>query len=240
MSYFVAQPIGLGYAYFDGTTWHTETVESTGYVGNFSSLALDASGQPHVIYHGGSDGDLRYAWKECIPVEGAEITGPGVLLAGETGWYAASYTPPTATQPVTLFWDNGTLGPTAAYSWTLPGVYTLTLTAANECGMVTTSFTVTIECRPVGGEIAGPALLRVGETGLYTATYTPPTATLPITFTWDNGTLGPTAAYSWTVGGTYTIAVTGTNICGGEAVGRFPVQVIWPYCIYLPLVVREE
>jgi len=96
-------------------------------------------------------------------------------------------------------------------------------------------------CVPVSGVgIAGPQALPVGWAGSYTATYTPPTATLPVTFTWDNGTLGPTAVYSWTIPGAYTVTVTGTNVCGGEAVGHLPVRVLleWPYRVYLPLVYR--
>ena len=175
----------------------------------------------------------------CRPVEGVEVAGPAVLEVGEAGWYTATYVPITATAPVILTWGNGTAGPTAAYSWTLPGLYTLTVTATNPCGpAVRDAFTVTVVCRPVEGvEVAGPAVLEVGEAGWYTATYVPITATAPVTLTWDNGTVGPTAAYSWTVAGVYTVTVTGTNRCGDEVVGRFPVRVIRLYRIYLPLVV---
>jgi len=95
-------------------------------------------------------------------------------------------------------------------------------------------------CQPVEeAGIVGPEALLVGQTGFYTATYAPPTATTPITFTWDNGTSGPTAAYSWTAVGVYPITVTGTNACG-EAVGHLSVQVLaeQPYRVYLPLIVR--
>jgi hypothetical protein len=71
----------------------------------------------------------------------------------------------------------------------------------------------------------------------YTATPVPPTATLPVTFTWDNGVVGPAAVYSWTAPGLYTLTVTATNPCG-QAAGTFVVGV-WPHQVYLPLVVRE-
>jgi PKD repeat protein len=133
------------------------------------------------------------------------------------------------------------VGATAAYSWTLPGTYTLTVTATNPCSEVSTAFTVAV-CQPVAAvTVEGPAALQVSETGTYTAAYAPLTATLPVTLTWGDGTVGATAAYSWTLPGTYTLTVTATNPCG-EAVGRFPVEVSAEvmYRIYLPLVLRDS
>jgi CSLREA domain-containing protein len=105
------------------------------------------------------------------------------------------------------------------------------------------SFTTAAEpCDPVETvAVEGPASLLVGETGVYTATYAPLTATLPVTLTWENGTLGATAVYSWTLPGTYTLTVTATNPCA-EAVGSFPVEVSAEimYRIYLPLVLRDS
>ena len=64
------------------------------------------------------------------------------------------------------------------------------------------------------------------------------TASLPITFTWDNGTVGATATYSWPDTGTYTLTVTATNACGGLRAATREVAVLaeWPYRFYLPLV----
>jgi len=38
-----------------------ETVDSSGNVGTYTSLALDATGTPHISYHRSESGDLRYA-----------------------------------------------------------------------------------------------------------------------------------------------------------------------------------
>ena len=70
------------------------------------------------------------------PVEEVQVSGPVHLSVGEVGLYTATYTPITATAPVTLTWDNGATGPTAVYSWTDPGIYTVTVTATNPCGEV--------------------------------------------------------------------------------------------------------
>jgi hypothetical protein len=74
------------------------------------------------------------------------------------------------------------------------------------------------QCAPVQeASIAGPATLLLGQEGTYTATYAPITATQPVTFTWDSGTVSDTAVYSWTTAGIYALAVTATNECGAAS-----------------------
>lgn len=50
----------LKYAHFDGTAWQIETVDSTGDVGDYTSLALDASDHPHISYYDHTNNDLKY------------------------------------------------------------------------------------------------------------------------------------------------------------------------------------
>jgi len=50
----------LKYAYFDGKTWFTETVDPRSATGKFNSLALDSKGQPYIAYSDVDLGDLRY------------------------------------------------------------------------------------------------------------------------------------------------------------------------------------
>jgi hypothetical protein len=165
----------------------------------------------------------------CQPVEAVAVDGLRELNAGESQLYTASYTPISATLPVTIAWDNGSIGPTAAYRWTLPGIYTITAIAVNPCGgPVTGTFTVTVSQPVEAVEIDGPSNLNVGKSQLYTASYAPITATLPVTITWDNGSTGPTAAYSWTTSGVYTITATAVNPCGGPVTGTFTVTVCQP------------
>jgi hypothetical protein len=185
-----------------------------------------------------------YDVEVCQPVEGAEISGPTSLLVGEGAFYHAVYTPTDANQPVTLTWDNGVVGPTAAYGWVEPGMHTISVTATNECGQVGANFTVEV-CQPVETVVLhGPATLIVSQTGVYSATFTPLNATLPVSLVWGDGSTGATATYSWTMTGTYTVAVTATNPCG-EVGAEWSVEVVSSpqppeYVIFLPIIVRED
>jgi PKD repeat protein len=51
----------LKYAYYDGS-WHNETVDSTGNVGRFTSIALDTSNYPHISYRDVTNRDIKYAY----------------------------------------------------------------------------------------------------------------------------------------------------------------------------------
>ncbi|MGC9025187.1 MAG: PKD domain-containing protein, partial [Chloroflexia bacterium] len=219
----------LNYAFYDGQAWQTEVVDAD--IGYYTwglpstPLALDAQGLPHIGYYDAMNGDLKHAYfAECVPVTDVTIFGPNPLPAGITGLYTATFAPPSATLPL-LTWDNGTIGPMAYYSWTVPGAYTITLTATNGCGQAQAAFPVTVFCQAVEGvTISGPPVLPAGVEGTYVAAFLPITASPPITLTWDNGTLGLTAVYSWTEPGTHTLAVSATNRCG-QAYGAYSVFV---------------
>ena len=71
----------LKYAYWDGKTWYTETVDPRSATGKFNSLALDSKGQPHIAYSDVDLGDLRYAtwtgseWRFSIPESHQQAEG---------------------------------------------------------------------------------------------------------------------------------------------------------------------
>jgi hypothetical protein len=246
ISYYVDWPANeLRYAYFDGSAWLTATVDQ-GYqlseFGQSSSVAVDAAGRPHIGYADSSHGDVNYAHLiDCVPVTTVTITGPASLPAGTGGLYTAGYAPPTA--PLrTLTWDNGALGSQAMYDWLLTGTHRLTATADYYCAATAGTFTVAIFCQPpTGAAIQGPGALVPGLTGSYAATALPITTSPPLTFTWDNGTVGATTAYSWSMPGTKTLTVTAINHCGIALASRqISVLVEWPYNLYLPVLYDDR
>jgi len=53
--------VELKYAYFNGTKWQTEVVDSDGFVGYYTSLVLDSNDRPHISYCDAGNGSLKYA-----------------------------------------------------------------------------------------------------------------------------------------------------------------------------------
>ena len=229
----------LRYAWYDGNSWHLEEVDTAGDVGAHASMALDALDQPHVAYADDTNADLKYAFAPCVALEGLAIAGPPTLPTGIIGLYTATYTPTDTTFPE-LAWDNGATGPTAGYSWTVPGTYTVVATATNPCSQVLDTYTVTTFCQPPTGIVVqGSRFPYATVDSAYQVSALPITASTPLTFTWDNGTVGSTTVYSWTLPGIYTQTITATNPCtslGGSftvTVRCLPVQEV--DCTWTPL-----
>ena len=81
ISYIDSTNTSLKFAYFNGTSWVTETVDNSGDVGSYSALALDSSGNPSISYYDTTNGDLLYA---TVPEPGVisllTVCGLGCLL----------------------------------------------------------------------------------------------------------------------------------------------------------------
>jgi hypothetical protein len=151
----------------------------------------------------------------CTDVQSVSITGPTTALSGTAITLYAFYLPDDATG-VTLAWDNGTIGASAAYTWTELGVRTIVVTATAPCGdsvTATHSVTVTTDCTPVSSvSIDGPTRVPSGTAVTLSASYLPADAT-GVALLWNNGTTGPNAEYAWPEG-IHTVVVTATDACG--------------------------
>ena len=128
ISYRNGDELALMFAWHDGTAWHTQTVDSGGEF-EYTSLALDDEGWPHISYYDETNEDLRHAWmgppapalslsKQASPGDGL---GGGdsltyTLLLSGSGLSVELWDPlPNAVAYVTGS-VNGTLVPPAAYS----------------------------------------------------------------------------------------------------------------------------
>ncbi len=138
------------------------------------------------------------------------------LVVGQEEIYTAAYSPLTATLPIALAWDNGTVGPTAVYSWTMPGTYTIAVTAANACGFADTNMTVTVlpSCTSVSNADFHwePPSPIVGQAVTLTAVAS---GTWPIRFSWELGdgmtAEGPTVTHRYQDAGSYQVVMTAGN-----------------------------
>ena len=61
ISYFDGDPDDLKYKVYDGTSWTTTTVVSSGSVGRYNSLIYDSQGSAHISYEKNTADDLWYA-----------------------------------------------------------------------------------------------------------------------------------------------------------------------------------
>jgi len=93
--------------------------------------------------------------------------------------------------------------------------------------------------------LTGPTTGVVGQASFFTATVTPPIATLPITYTWEAaeqgvitrpGGLADTVDLTWTMVGTKAITVTAHNVAGSTTATH---TVTIKSFVYLPLVLRN-
>ena len=170
-----------------------------------------------------------------MPPEAVTLDGPTSGAVGMSYTFTADVTPLTTTTPLTYTWEATDMMPTVRggglsdaidFTWTNAGIKTITVTAENEAGSVSDTFTIVIDVpvtAPADVEISGP---QTGFTGIaydFTAGVTPPTTTLPVTYTWTatgqspvvhSGALSDGVSFTWNTVGTKTIMVTAENDAG--------------------------
>jgi PKD repeat protein len=164
--------------------------------------------------------------------------------------FDATTRPLTTTLPLTYTWQatdqvgsshTALLTDSQAFSWQSPGIKTITVTAQNPLGLVTATHRIAIHYVPLSAVTIGEeSRALMGRTTVLRASVSPPTATLPITYTWSpepaNGQGTANAAYTWQSPGVEQITVTASNPAGAAS-GSRPVTVYIP--VYLPLLVKE-
>jgi len=239
----------LKYASLTGSTWANAAVNGPGEGGAHTSLVLDADGYPHVSFLDDWAGNsLVYAayngssWVSMTVAGGAGfVTRPSLALDAsghphiayfDNIYYALRYATYDGSS-----WHIETVDNTA-YVEAYPSL------VLDSAGYPHISYYHQVDglkhawlhpcAAPQVVDISGPSTVISGTGGVFTATVYPPTATLPITYTWlFPGGDGSEVALSSTdstmlvpapISGTHTITVTAQN-CGGSSSSTREVQI---------------
>jgi len=149
-----------------------------------------------------------------VPVADYEMSGGPYCV--DVGIHLTSTSSSNAT---TLNWDfgdgTGATDDTPVHSYTTPGMYTITLTASNECGTPSISKTITVGAPPVAsysisqGPYCVGNQIEFGYTGCANATG----------WEWNFGdgtddATGPTVSHTYAYPGTYEVGLIVWNECG--------------------------
>jgi len=189
------------------------------------------------------------------PVSDVGISGPSQGQNCTDYTFTAAISPTNATAPITYVWQASGQDPvthtneitdTVAYRWPELGTQTITVTASNEGGSASASHAIQIDTYVPCLALSGPRSVWPGVTVTFTATVTPLTTTLPLTYTWvvdgqspitqTNG-LVDTASYAWLAPGVYELTVTATGP-DGVASDTTTVVVIASR-LFLPIALRH-
>jgi M6 family metalloprotease-like protein len=164
-----------------------------------------------------------------VPLSAVGITGEGIGQTCKDYTFTASASPANATTPITYLWEadgqkpvthsSGTTD-TMSYHWQVLGTQTITVTASNPGSPVSSTRDIKIDTFMTCLTLNGPQVAWPDEPLTYTATVTPLTTTIPLTYTWVvdgqstithmNG-LVDTQSFSWSNPGDYKINVNATN-----------------------------
>jgi hypothetical protein len=132
ISYYDMINLDLKYAYWDGVwggagSWNISTLDSTGDVGLYSSLAIDtATDTRHLCYYDFTNGNLKYAQKvgaaawEFQIVDGDVTDGDGIN-EGDVGYYC-SIDVNGLGQPAISYYDNSHGDLKVALSYPMPAM----------------------------------------------------------------------------------------------------------------------
>ncbi|MCP4535978.1 MAG: hypothetical protein GY832_02430 [Chloroflexi bacterium] len=183
-----------------------------------------------------------------VPLADVAINGPETGLVDTTGVFTTTVVPPTATLPITYTWSpvpeigQGTAKVT--FTWAMTGPQTIVVTATNAANVpVSDTHTIVVNVPLADVAISGPETGVIDTTDVFTAMVVPPTATLPISYTWspvpESGQGTDRVTFTWATIGSQTIVVTATNVAGVPVSDTHTIE-IEKQRIYLSIVLRTS
>ncbi|MBN1873916.1 MAG: PKD domain-containing protein [Anaerolineae bacterium] len=226
ISYFDALHGTLKYTYRDASGWYSQTIDGYGGVGQYTSLALDEEGHPHISYYDADCHGLKHAYFSTRPVA-AFTADPTVGIYPLTVAFTDTSTGGEADTWLWSFGDGITStlqSPTHTY--TAKGAYTVTLAVSGPGGSDAVSQTnyITIYAPAraafTANPTSGPIPLDVDFTNTSSGDYS--------TSLWDFGD-GLTSTlerptHTYTAVGVYTVTLTVEGLGGSNTLSR-------PHCI---------
>lgn len=235
----LTHPLVYSWDFGDGITATTTTTQTNHTYSAGGSYTVKVTGSNG---YGVAQQEQQLQIKEAV--ESVVFTyQPDLPQEDDPVTFAASFSRPSATQPISYTWSFGDddlqiagNDSTITHTFANPGFYTVMVTATNGYSQpVTYAEVVTIDGRPVTSAAFTYAQANSGEPNkaAFTAAYEPSTATQPVTYTWDfgGGVISPTTAttiiYNFPISGTHLVTLTVTNGYGAPAI--YSAQVIVPF-----------
>ena len=248
-----------------GQTWESPAQDAGLWVVD-NYVPVVAEGSSINLMPDGNDNHFAADWQTCypspgssncpmMPVVGADISGPTAGQVHTTYLFTATVAPVYAVLPITYTWQaseqsatvhTGGISDVSAFTWSVPGMKVITVTACNAGGVATDTYTITVAAISVGSvALSGPAVGLINVPYTFTATIAPSNATSPITYTWQasdqattihTGGTSDVAAFTWSAPGVKVITVTASNEWG--TVGDTRLITTNLHQLYLPLMIR--
>ena len=135
------------------------------------------------------------------------VSGAVTCNGGADG--TAAVTVDGGTQPYVYLWNNGDAS--AAISGIMGGIYSVSITDANNC--LTTASVAVVEPAPISVTLNGATTLCIGQSAVISAVATGGNG--GFTYSWSNGTSGSSQTVSPAITSTYNVTVTDSLGCPG-------------------------
>jgi PKD repeat protein len=189
VSYYDALHLDLKYAYRDASGWTSQTIDSDGDVGRYTSLAMDGDGHPHISYYDADRHHLKYAYLSTRPIAGF-TADPTSGFRPLTVAFADTSTGAEVDTWLWSFGDGGTSSqqsPTHTYE--TAGTYTVSLAISGPGGTdaLTRSNYISVY-EPVKADFYG----------------TPVQGTFPLDVSFTDASSGPVEVWEWDFGDSET------------------------------------